>query len=554
MLLIIFLALLKDAKIKSFGYLAELLFLILIIGCSGQKEHEHEPDVLPAENWPMAAGPNHNWSAKTTSNVPTVWSVSTGKNVKWKTELPEGGQSGIAVWGDKLFLAINKPLPEGTPVEQAEGTDIVGLCINANTGKIEWSVPITGLKTMPHSGLFSDNTSPTPTTDGKYVWFVNAGGMMACYDLQGNSIWSRPFESRGRHNAKQCEPILVDGQLLYVMVKDEGDAGRKTAKLPEGANRKSVPDPQMWPWTYIRSFDASTGKPLWIETSGTSIHNTPAIGYVNGGAVVFQGRGGGHQPPETPYGFGMSYIQGIKAGSPLWSYSHKNPFTYTVSHFDEQYAYGFADGSLLKFESTTGKLINKFPLFDSAIIFKWDSLKQKYEAHPDAPFEVITEKYKPIPTNHSTILVGKYYLFMTHEGHCIGRVDTETGKVEYLQVPVQVSRMENEEDLILWNDHIPSDASNSRGMKTAMDRRAQRDGWGHVTLGSPIAVNEYVFFSTMIGMTYVVNAQSEIFDGSALVAINDLGPAGKTWSLSSPSYANGKMYHRGLKYIVCIEK
>ncbi|MDA0349611.1 MAG: hypothetical protein O3C20_19645, partial [Verrucomicrobia bacterium] len=64
--------------------------------------------------------------------------------------------------------------------------------------------------------------------------------------------------------------------------------------------------------------------------------------------------------------------------------------------------------------------------------------------------------------------------------------------------------------------------------------------------------NDYVYFSTMIGMTYVVDSQQAVFDESALVSINDLGSAGSTWSLSSPAYANGKLYHRGLRHVVCI--
>ena len=57
----------------------------------------------------------------------------------------------------------------------------------------------------------------------------------------------------------------------------------------------------------------------------------------------------------------------------------------------------------------------------------------------------------------------------------------------------------------------------------------------------------------MIGMTYVVDTQAAVFDKNALISINDLGPAGDTWSLSTVSYANGRIYHRGLKQVVCIE-
>jgi len=131
-------------------------------------------------------------------------------------------------------------------------------------------------------------------------------------------------------------------------------------------------------------------------------------------------------------------------------------------------------------------------------------------------------------------------------------VNTESGKVEYLQVPIQVVRKQGVSDTIHWDHHVPAGGTNSRGMKTANDKRSERDGWGHVTAGSPISVNEFVFFSTMIGMTYVIDSQRTIFDESALISVNDLGPAGETWSLSTPSYSQGRIFHRGLKQIVCI--
>ena len=60
--------------------------------------------------WPMSGGPDGSYRVKTSVKVPTKWSVRNNVNIKWKTSLPEGGQSGIAVWGDKLFLTINPPL------------------------------------------------------------------------------------------------------------------------------------------------------------------------------------------------------------------------------------------------------------------------------------------------------------------------------------------------------------------------------------------------------------------------------------------------------------
>ena len=34
--------------------------------------------------------------------------------------------------------------------------------------------------------------------------------------------------------------------------------------------------------------------------------------------------------------------------------------------------------------------------------------------------------------------------------------------------------------------------------------------------------------------------------------INDLGPSGETWSLNTPSYSDGRIYHRSLKELIAI--
>ncbi|MGJ8643715.1 MAG: PQQ-binding-like beta-propeller repeat protein [Luteolibacter sp.] len=528
----------------------KLLPYFLIAGYTGSIALGKAPIPNADDQWPMAAGPTRTGTTSTTNKVPTAWSGSNDVNIAWRTVLPEAGLSGIAVWDDRVFLTTNKPLPEGTSPENAKGTDIIGYCLDANDGNILWTVDIPSAKETAYSSLFTDNSSATPVTDGLHVWFINHGGMMACYDMQGHEIWKRPFVARTRHNAKQSQPILVDGQLLYVMMREENDPLAKPMIAEPGDRNSPAKD---WPWTYIRAFDAASGNPLWVEPSGTSVHNTPRLGYIDGKPFVFHARGGGHLPPETPYGFSMSSAGGHDSGECLWTHDTKNPFAYTVSQFDEKHAYGIENGTLLKFDSQSGKVLKKFPLFAKADIHLWNSKVSKYESHPNSPFSIVTKKFKPIPTNNTPILVGEYFLFLTHEGHCIGRVNTENGKVEYLQAPVQAVRSPGKIDEYLWESHIKPKANNSRGMLTASDPRSEGDGWGHVTAGAPFAVNEYVFFSTMLGMTYVVDSTAEVFDESALVSINDLGSSGETWSLSSPTYAQGKIFHRGLKEIVCIK-
>ena len=88
------------------------------------------------DNWPQAAGPNHNWTVRTDERVPLSWSVAKNQNIRWRVKLPETGQSGIAVWEDRLFFSSMKPL--SADAKTKKGSDIVVYCADADSGSILW--------------------------------------------------------------------------------------------------------------------------------------------------------------------------------------------------------------------------------------------------------------------------------------------------------------------------------------------------------------------------------------------------------------------------------
>src|SRR5215469_13800994 len=95
---------------------------------------------LLAANWPQAAGPDGTWRVHG-PNAPGEWSVSLNHNILWRTPLPNGGQSGIAVWGDRLFLTTFDEYRDGDPKFSAV---ILGHCLDARTGRLLWSVKLEG--------------------------------------------------------------------------------------------------------------------------------------------------------------------------------------------------------------------------------------------------------------------------------------------------------------------------------------------------------------------------------------------------------------------------
>ena len=75
----------------------------------------------------------------------------------------------------------------------------------------------------------------------------------------------------------------------------------------------------------------------------------------------------------------------------------------------------------------------------------------------------------------------------------------------------------------------------SKGNDVAAEDRSRTDGWEIPAFwGSPVALGNKIYFTTMLGITYVVDADAKVLDERALLAINDLGPSGETWSLNTP--------------------
>ena len=500
--------------------------------------------VQAQENWPQAAGPSGNWSETTKSAPPTQWSVARNENIVWRTVLPETGQSGIAVWGSRLFLTIMEPLSPDPKTR--EGHDIVGYCLNSRTGKVLWTVSIPGTENSAYAYGFSDSTSPTPVTDGQAVWFCNSSGAIVCCDLKGKTLWRHEWKpTTGRPFNKQFEPILYKETLLNMEPRDPNDP----------RNRRD-------PWNYLRGLDKKTGKTLWVSEDALTHYNTPVFGLLpDKTPAILQGRGGYHDAPEMPTGLSLTSLAPGTAGKSLWKFEAQGKALYT-QHWTNQYAFWFDQDAQqhLVIDIKTGKLLRSQSLVKGVDYRYYDAAKKKYVLQALTDLDKTSPPTLVFPAWFCNVVTGGYHYFLcftdpaSHFGpsYCVGRINIDTGKAEYLELPVQVIRDPGEPDKMIWNQPQPSDTTNARGIDAAGDPRSKRDGWYWDFLGSPTVLNGKIYITTMLGVTYVVDGAAKILDENALLAVNDLGIAGRTWSLNSLSYANGKIYHRSMKEVVCI--
>ena len=498
------------------------------------------------EDWPQAAGPNGNWAVEDAA-APVKWSVARNEGLVWKTTLPEVGQGGIAVWGDRVFLTTLKPEDAGA---KPTGKDVVAYCLDAKDGKILWTKTLVGSEISVPAYFFSDATSPSPVTDGQHVWFFNACGSMACFDFEGKKLWQRDWKPTvGRPFNKQFEPIVLGNAILNMEPRDASDPKREAAD----------------PWNYIRAIDKLTGKTLWVSDDAMTHYNTPVVGQLaDGTPAVLQGRGAYHGVPELPIGLSLTSLAPGKEGKTLWRYEPgKGKAAYT-QHWNAKYAPWIdSDTSQhLVLESATGKVLRTQSLTAKVDWRRYNTATGKHELLKDVDLSQQTPPIKVFPSQFCNIIVGDWHCFLCyteagkHIGppYCVGRVNMETGKVEYLEVPVSVVRESGKPDEFIWGKPQKSSTINSRGIDVVVDKRSQDDGWWWGYLGSPTAVSGKVYFTTMLGITYTIDAAAAVLDEKALLGVSDLGTPGQTWSLNSISHAHGRLYHRSIKEVICIGK
>jgi outer membrane protein assembly factor BamB len=158
--------------------------------------------VARADNWPTWRGPALNGVSKET-NLPVHWSAT--KNIAWKLPMPGMGGSTPVVWGDRIFLTSE------------DGNDVVLLCASTE-GKELWKKKV-GSGTKYYMRGEGNQASASPSTDGKHVWAFVGTGDFACFDFDGNKVWS--FNAQERYGKFSIQhgihttPILL-GDRLYL--------------------------------------------------------------------------------------------------------------------------------------------------------------------------------------------------------------------------------------------------------------------------------------------------------------------------------------------------
>ena len=526
-------------------------------------------------NWPQAGGPDgtFRWNA---AGSPTTWSVAANQNILWKTTLDDEGQGGIAVWGDTLFLTTFPPYNG-----MKSRNDVEGYAIDTKTGMIKWRTKVltgNGLA-GPVAYQYSDATSWTPVTDGQYVWFFDSAGMVAKYDFMGNEIWRQPFAGQSAmYPFNRCHQPFFVGDNIVIL-----------SPLGMGKNDPTTGTPG---WNYLHAIAKSDGSTQWAAQDGSTFYNTAVPGLLPDGTLaVVHGRGGPHNVPETPVGLSMTSLVPGMEGKSLWQYhaggapvctggsatkaqmctGGGGTALYNMSW--DKYAYWFSvppGETVAVMDLTTGKQIHGWSLSKLADIHRWDPTMGKYVTMANVNVNNTTDwiyggVMHVVPDWHANIAANGYVWFLAvtngtrwgdHTGppHSLGRVNVETGKVEYLELPVGVKRAPGMPEQRVYGGDQKTTVTDAAGHDLPADARSYTDGWSIPAFWfPPTLVGTKLYFSVTLGLTYVIDATAQVLDETALLGIGDMGPLGQTFALGGPSYAGGVMYHHDSKVVVAIK-
>lgn len=257
--------------------------------------------VALAENWPSWRGPDGSQVTPET-DFPLKWSRD--ENVRWRTPLPEPGNSSPIVWGNKVFVT--------QPIEDGKRRTVI--CLDRDSGEVlwqkgvDWDKPEERHETNPHC-------SASPVTDGQCVVASFASAGVVAYDMNGNKLWRADLGPQKHRWGQGSSPIIHGDQVivyhgpgsysaLYALDKQTGKVRWKT-EIPE----EHPPE----------RFDGFAGQSEGVLGS----FSTPLL-------VHFRGR----DEIVLPAGNQLRAFA-VGTGRQLWNCEGMNPLVYTSASFGE---------------------------------------------------------------------------------------------------------------------------------------------------------------------------------------------------------------------------
>ena len=257
---------------------------------------------ISAGNWPSWRGDNAGSGITSENNLPLEWDQK--KNVIWRIDLPDRGNSTPAIWGDRIL--VNQAVKD---------TNFRGvMCFSKKDGKLLWEKGATyAAKEKTHSA--NPYCSASPATDGERV-IVSYGSVgIYCYDMDGKELWKRDFGPIQHIWGNAASPVIYKDLCIYYHGPDRANGLLTALDKKNGNTIWEFKEPQ---WKPGKRTDGFKGRD---EGSVIGSWSTPII-----------------IPSESGDQLVMSFPVQVKAfdpksGKELWTSDGLNPLVYTSPMF-----------------------------------------------------------------------------------------------------------------------------------------------------------------------------------------------------------------------------
>ena len=222
--------------------------------------------------WPQFRGPGGN-GVTAAAGLPLNFDAATGRNIRWRTPVPLPGHNSPIVWGKRVFCT-------GATSKQREV-----FCFDADDGRLLWrrevrsaasGQAVEGMEEEPEerkeSAREKTTTSAgwaasTAATDGQVVAAIFPTMDLACFDLEGKSLWSLNLGPAANMFGHASSLMIVEGKVIVQFDQKEDLERHSRSKL--------------------LAFDAATGRPAWQTPRPTeAAWSSPILAGVPGGAQL----------------------------------------------------------------------------------------------------------------------------------------------------------------------------------------------------------------------------------------------------------------------------
>ncbi|MCB1229432.1 MAG: PQQ-binding-like beta-propeller repeat protein [Verrucomicrobiae bacterium] len=150
--------------------------------------------------WPAWRGDLLGSGKTSETKLPIEWGKD--KNIKWRIDLPEPGNSTPVIQGERVFVT--------QPISETKWRGL--MCFDRKDGSLLWKTGLTYDKEEP-THRANPYCSASPATDGEIVIAYYGSAGIAAYDFEGKQLWFRDLGPISHTWGHSTSPVLY-GDLV----------------------------------------------------------------------------------------------------------------------------------------------------------------------------------------------------------------------------------------------------------------------------------------------------------------------------------------------------